>query len=75
MICVTTHFRLNHFWMLLPMYLTYRRMRRDLNQAPGLIRYAFLVQSPVACCTLSLLGVRGCSRHLLKRAQSRGCGS
>lgn len=54
MICVTTRFRLKHFWMLWPMYLTYRRMRRDLNQAPGLIRYAFLVQSPVACCTLSL---------------------
>lgn len=54
MMCVTTRFRLKHFWMLLPMYLTYRRMRRDLNQAPGLIRYAFLVQNPVACCTLSL---------------------
>jgi len=54
MICVTTRFRLRHFWMLLPMYLTYRRMRRDLKQAPGLIRYAFLLQNPVACCTLSL---------------------
>lgn len=54
MICVTTRFRLKHFWMLLPMYLTYRRMLRDLNQASGLIRYAFLVQSPVACCTFSL---------------------
>jgi hypothetical protein len=29
-------------------------MRRDLNQALGLTRYAFLPQSPVACCTLSL---------------------
>ncbi len=54
MICVTTRFRLRHFWTLLPMYLTYRQMRRDLKQAPGLIRYAFLVQNPVACCTLSL---------------------
>ncbi len=54
MICVTTRFRLRYFWMLLPMYLTYRRMRRDFNQAPGLIRYAFLLQNPVACCTLSV---------------------
>jgi hypothetical protein len=54
MICVTTRFRLKHFWTLLPLYLTYCRMRRDLKRAPGLIRYAFLLQSPVACCTFSL---------------------
>ena len=54
MICVTTRFRLKHFWALIPMYLTYRRMRHDLTRAPGLIRYAFLLQSPVACCTLSI---------------------
>lgn len=54
MICVTTRFHLKRFWTLLPMYLTYRRMERDLKQAPGLIRYAFMVQSPVACCTLSV---------------------
>jgi hypothetical protein len=54
MICVTTRFRLKHVWALIPMYLTYRRMRQDLTRAPGLIRYAFLLQSPVACCTLSI---------------------
>lgn len=54
MICVTTRFRLRHFWTLLPMYLTYSRMRRDLNHAPGLIRHAFLLQNPVVCYTLSL---------------------
>lgn len=54
MICVTTRFRLKHFWALLPMYLTYCRMSSDLKQIPGLIRYAFLLQSPVACCTLSV---------------------
>jgi hypothetical protein len=54
MMCVTTRFRLKHFWMLVPMYLTYLRMRRDLKQAPGLIRYAFLLQNPVTCCTFSL---------------------
>src|SRR5947209_18168924 len=54
MICVTTRFRLKHFWLLLPMYLTYRGMRQDLNLAPGLIRYSFLLQNPITCCTLSL---------------------
>jgi hypothetical protein len=54
LICVTTRFRLKHPLLLLPMYLAYRRMRRDLERAPGLIRYAFLLQSPVACCTFSL---------------------
>jgi len=54
MICVTTRFRLRHCWALLPMYATYYRMRHDLKIAPGLIRYAFLLQSPVACCTLSV---------------------
>jgi hypothetical protein len=54
MMCVTTRFQLKHFWDLLPMYLAYRRMRGDLRKAPGLIRYAFLLQSPVAFCTLSV---------------------
>ena len=54
MMCITTRFRLRHFWMMLPMYLTYRGLRKDLKQAKGLIRYAFLFQSPVACCTLSI---------------------
>ena len=54
LICVTTRFRLKHFLLLLPMYFAFCRMRRDLKQAPGLIRYAFLLQSPVACCTFSI---------------------
>jgi heme-degrading monooxygenase HmoA len=54
MICVTTRFRLKHCWTMLPMYLAYRGLRRDLAHTPGLIRFAFLVQSPVACCTLSI---------------------
>ena len=36
------------------MYLTYWRMRRDLRTTPGLIRHAFLIQSPLACCTFSI---------------------
>jgi hypothetical protein len=54
MICVTTRFRVRRAWLLIPLYLTYRGLRRDLALAPGLIRYAFLVQSPVACCTMSI---------------------
>ncbi|MDB5060077.1 MAG: hypothetical protein JWO59_3549 [Chloroflexi bacterium] len=54
MICVTTRFRLKHIWALIPMYMAYRRMRHDLNRAPGLIRFAFLVQRPTVCYTLSI---------------------
>lgn len=54
MMCVTTRFQIKHLWALVPMYLMYRRMHHELDRAPGLIRYAFLVQSPRACCTLSV---------------------
>jgi hypothetical protein len=54
MVCVTTRFRLRRVWSLVPIYLSYRRMRRDLAVAPGLIRHAFLLQSPLVCCTLSV---------------------
>ncbi|SRR5579885_1750633 len=54
MLCVTTRFQLKHFWYLLPMYLAYRGLRRDLKVSPGLIRYAFLLQSPLACFTISI---------------------
>lgn len=54
MMCVTTRFRLKHPWSLPSMYLAYRRMRRDLAAAPGLLRYAFTVEHPLACYTLSV---------------------
>jgi hypothetical protein len=54
MIGVTTRFRLKHSWALISRYLTYRRMQRDLTRSPGLRRYALLLQSPLACCTLSI---------------------
>lgn len=43
MMCVTTRFNLKHLWTLVPMYLMYRRLHHELDRAPGLIRYAFLV--------------------------------
>jgi heme-degrading monooxygenase HmoA len=54
MICVTTRFELKYPWQLLSMYLSYRRMLPTLKITPGLIRYAFLVQSPLVCYTLSI---------------------
>jgi hypothetical protein len=54
MICVTTRFRLKHFWQLIPMYLSYRSIQHDLDTIPGLIRYAFLFQSPIVCYTISV---------------------
>jgi len=54
MICVMTRFRLNHVWHLVSMYLALRAMRVDLDAAPGLVRYAFLVEGPRACYTLSI---------------------
>jgi hypothetical protein len=36
------------------MYLAYRRMRADLAAAPGLLRFAFVVEHPLACYTLSV---------------------
>jgi hypothetical protein len=53
-VCVITRFRLRAAWYLPHMYLTYLRMRAELRTAPGLIRYAFLIESPVTCCTLSI---------------------
>ncbi len=54
MYCITTRFHLKHSWDLLPIYLAYRKMLPDLRSAPGLLRYAFLLESPTACCTLSI---------------------
>lgn len=54
MMGVTTRFRVRWPWQLLAMYRAYRRMRRDLRAAPGLLRYAFFIQSPFACCTFSV---------------------
>jgi len=78
MMCVTTRFQLKHFWQLVPMYVAYRRLRRDLDEAPGLIRQAFLIQGAHACCTLSIwesekallkFANRPTHIHVLRRAQ------
>ena len=82
MICVTTRFRLRRAWHLVPMYLAFRAMRADLDAAPGLIRYAFLVEGPLACCALSIWESEAAlerfanvPRHIaaLRRAHQRWC--
>lgn len=55
--CVTTRFRVETPWQLFQLYRAYRRMRADLRSAQeshGLLRYAFLIESPTVCCTLSV---------------------
>jgi heme-degrading monooxygenase HmoA len=54
MLCVTTRFRLTYPWQLPSMYLAYRRMRSDLEAAPGLLRHTFTIEHPLACYTLSV---------------------
>ena len=51
---VTTRFQLKHPWQLFALYVAYRRLKPDLRAAPGLIRYAFLLESPIACCAFSI---------------------
>jgi len=54
MICVMTRFQLSHVRHLVSMYVALRAMRADLDAAPGLVRYAFLVEGPRTCYTLSI---------------------
>ena len=54
MICVTTRFRLKHFWQLIPMWFLYRRLQRGLKIAPGLMRHAFVLESPLVLYTFSI---------------------
>lgn len=54
MYCVTTRFRLTHIWDLLLMWLLFHQMRYDLQEAPGLLRFAFLIENPLSCLTFSI---------------------
>jgi len=54
MICVATRLRLARWWHLVPLYASYRRMRPDLEAAPGLLRHAFLLHDPFTCFTFSV---------------------
>ena len=57
MICVTTRFRLRRPWQMLWMYWSFRRMQRDLaaaHESHGLLRHAFLMESPTVFVTLSI---------------------
>ena len=54
MYCVTTRFRLAYVWDLFSMWRLFRQMRHDLREAPGLLRFAFLIESPLSCVTFSI---------------------
>ena len=54
MVCVTTRFQLKRWRDLILIYAIYLQLRRELKAAPGLIRYAFLIQDLSTCFTLSV---------------------
>ncbi len=53
-VCVITRFALRHPGQLLTTYLDYRRVDREARRSRGLLRSAFLVETPRVCYTLSL---------------------
>lgn len=55
-VCVITRFGLRSVRHLLPTYLDYRRVLKQVRatQTPGLLRAAFLIENPTTCYSLSL---------------------
>lgn len=55
-VCVITRFGLRSARHLLPTYLDYRRVVREVGESGtrGLLRSSFLVEGPTACCSLSI---------------------
>jgi hypothetical protein len=55
-LCVVTRFGLRSPHHMLPTYLDYRTVMREVQSTgtPGLLRSAFLIESPTACYSLSL---------------------
>jgi hypothetical protein len=53
-ICVMTRFGLRSPLALLPTYLAYRRTVKQAIKTPGLLRSAFLLESPTICYSLSI---------------------
>lgn len=58
--CVLTRFGLRSRRFLLPTYLDYRGLARQIavNRPPGLLRFAFLVENPTTCYSVSLWNAR-----------------
>jgi hypothetical protein len=52
--CVMTRFELRSAWSLPWMWLSYRRVRAEARDVAGLLRSAFLIESPRVCFILSL---------------------
>lgn len=54
MVCVTTRFRLRHWWDILVFRRVYRRMRSDLVAAPELLRHDLLLADVHTVYALSI---------------------
>lgn len=55
MLCILTRMHVRHWWYLAPAYFHFRRIRRLCGQrTPGLLRFAFVVESPWTFYTISL---------------------
>src|ERR1700739_1907917 len=52
--CVVSRFELRSAWSLLWMWLSFRRVRAASRGIPGLLRAAFLVESPRVCFIFSM---------------------
>jgi hypothetical protein len=52
--CILTRFRLRSPLLLLPFYISFRRVRRAARSVEGLLQALFLVESPHICYTLSV---------------------
>lgn len=61
--CLLTRFRVRSVWSLLRCYRSFRRVRSESRDIPGLLASAFLVENPHTCYTLSLWSDAGAIRE------------
>lgn len=52
--CLLTRFRLRSPWSLIHFYRSYRRIRKEARNVPGLLKTVFLVENARTCYTLSI---------------------
>jgi hypothetical protein len=75
--CVITRFRLKSPWSLLPMYLAYRRVRRESRRVKGLLQPLFVIEGWRTCYTISfwangsaILEFNGLRSHVMEANRS-----
>jgi hypothetical protein len=52
--CLVTRFHLRSPWSLVHFFRSYRRIRKEARNVPGLLKMAFLIENPRTCYTLSI---------------------